>query len=368
MLDQNGVPVWYTQVANKGSSAFNVDAVVSGAISFVPSPAAKPYEIHHLAPLVTTYLAHLADEHELQVLPSGNVLTLGSALETGVDLTGYNVPLPDGGVEALGPNGFIHGCDIEETAPDGGVVWQWTGTDHLDSVVDCTYPQLIPSAPSPDGGAVADPFHCNSIDVDPANGNLLVSARDMDSIFYVDKLTGKILWKMGGSPYTKDKAVYVAMTDPFHRQHDARFQPSWVSTCSGGKGQISVFDDETDLPGPARGVVYDVDIALGDGGGTGDCGATGDGGSGTASVAWQYKGSISSGVLGSFRILADGSRIIGWGARSTDRTTFTEADVTGHDLLDVTLDPGQGTSSYRAIKVPLTGFNRSVLRSTAGKP
>jgi hypothetical protein len=51
----------------------------------------------------------------------------------------------------------------------------------------------------PRGVGEPDPFHCNSIDVEPATGNLLVSGRHMDSIFYIERSTGKILWKMGGN-------------------------------------------------------------------------------------------------------------------------------------------------------------------------
>jgi hypothetical protein len=39
---------------------------------------------------------------------------------------------------------------------------------------------------------VLDAFHCNSIHVDPANWNLLVSVRQMDSIFYVERSNGKV--------------------------------------------------------------------------------------------------------------------------------------------------------------------------------
>src|SRR4029077_6421080 len=106
-------------------------------------------------------------------------------------------------------------------------------------------------------------YHCNSVDIDPANGNYLVSARHMDSVFYVEKTTGKVLWKMGGAKFSKDSATYVAVPDPFFRQHDGRLGPGWLPDCHGGTGQISVFDDETSvvrggsMPG-ARGVIYDV--------------------------------------------------------------------------------------------------------------
>ncbi len=119
--------------------------------------------------------------------------------------------------------------------------------------------------------AVVDPYHCNSIDLD-MDGNLLVSARQMNSIFMVSKSTGAILWKMGGATFTRDGAPYIALeNDPmntFHGQHDARLLP---------EGGGSLFDDQTGHVGPARAVAYAIDADAG-----------------TASVVWQYAATESS--------------------------------------------------------------------------
>jgi hypothetical protein len=191
----------------------------------------------------------------------------------------------------------------------------------------------------------------------------------MDSIFYVDRATGAVLWKMGGSTYTKDQATYVAATEPFFRQHDARLQPGWSSTCYGGSGQVSVFDDETSTSSPARAVIYDVTVGAGDGGAPvqGGCedGGTPDGGTaGVATVGWQYWGSANSNYAGSVRTSSDGSLVVSWGASTMP--VFTEVSANGSDLLD--FDYTDGESSYRAVKVPLNTFDLGVLRSTAGLP
>ena len=44
---------------------------------------------------------------------------------------------------------------------------------------------------------------------------------------------------------------------------------------------------------------------------------------------------------------------------------FTEVDVDGHKLLELTFP--DGGVSYRAIKLPLSAFDLGVLRSTAGQ-
>jgi hypothetical protein len=374
VLDGNGVPVWYYSVpTTKG--VFDVASLVKGTISFTPwTFHASPYEIHQLDPWTTTNVsAPSQDEHELRVLANGDYLLIASPLLSGVDLTGLSVPLPDGGVLAMGPNGYIQNCEIDEVNPEGSVVWQWIATDHLDPAKDSTWPQETAAAlTAPDGGVVVDAFHCNSIEVDPTNGNLLISARHMDSIFYIEKSTGQILWKMGGATYTKDDATYVPVVDPFHTQHDARFQPNWTPRCSGGSGQISLFDDETTSTQPARAVVYDVSIGPGDGGAATDCGVPADAsppsdaGVTRARVAWQYKGEVPSASMGSFRVSSDGSRVVGWGMGGTPNLVFTEVDLAGKPLVDLYFTDSSG--SYRAIKVPLSAFEKSALRNTAGLP
>jgi hypothetical protein len=188
----------------------------------------------------------------------------------------------------------------------------------------------------------ADPFHCNSIDVAP-DGDLLVSTRNMDSVFLIDRSTSAVLWKMGGSTYSKDGAAYVAVTgDPdgsFHRQHDARFLPD---------GSVSMFDDATGTEGVARAVVYSLDVAHG-----------------TATMTWQREGPTSSSGMGSFRTLADGSRIIGWGQLITGGHAFTELGADGQDVLD--FDFPDGDVTYRAIKVPLAALDLGQLRRATGR-
>jgi Arylsulfotransferase (ASST) len=369
-LDGNGVPVWYTPAQpTDGWCVFDVDNVVNGAISYyslIDTPT--EFEIHQLDPLATRTISPtglVTDLHELRLLANGDYLVISTPLQSGVDLTGMHVALPDGGVETVSGQQQIMACNLVEFQPDGTVVWTWTATDHFDAVADSVYPALAAYGPSGTTYAI-DPFHCNAVDVDPSNGSLLVSARQMDSVFYVERSTGQVLWKMGGSPASKDGATYVSVADPFALQHDARLQPDWSSACNGGSGHISLFDDEiVGASLPARAVVYDVVTGAGDGGIATD-GGCGDSGTaaGTATVAWQWAGQGPSTAMGSFRILPDGSRVIGWGLVPGDG--FTEVDLAGNDLADLTF--GDHNTTYRAIKVPLSAFDLDVLRRTAGLP
>jgi hypothetical protein len=355
VLDGAGVPVWYHLETRGG--VCNVDNVIPGAISFA-AVVGGPFEIFDLGSAEETDHAPAGvplDLHELRVLSNGDYLVLSAPKQTGIDLTGLSLSAGDAG--KLGPGSTIDGCNIEEFDPTtGALVWTWAATDHFDPAKSCTEPTLAP--PLADGGKVIDTFHCNSIDVDPVNGNLLVSARQMDSVFYIERTTGSVLWKMGGRDASIDDATYVPVASPFSGQHDARLLPGW-STCAGG--QISLFDDETYGKDPARAVLFDVVVGAGDGG----CEA----GTPGATVAWQYEGEAQSGASGSFRISADGSRVIGWGLAS--EVVFTEVDEDGNDLLDLHSVNSAFRSpmqSYRAIKVPLTALDLSLMRASAGLP
>jgi hypothetical protein len=362
VLDKNGVPVWYLRApTNFGMST--VDSLSPGTVSYLAYnfPGVGPFSVRDLSHSTTATIAPdggALDSHELYLLENGDYLAFTVPLTAGVDLQGVSAVLADGGVVPLGTNSLIQDCEIVELAPDGSIVWSWLASDHFDPRQDTT---LAAASSAPDGGLEVDVFHCNSIDVDKADGSLLVSARNMSSVFYIDRSSKAVVWKMGGADASQDNATYVSVKDPFSLQHDARFQASWSSACRGGSGQVSVFDDESLGPAPARAVVYDVVVGEKDAG-TAACDA--GGAPGTATRVWQYQGESSSGAMGSFRVLADGSRIIGWGVSTG--TTFTEVNLSGKDLLDFTL--GGGNPSYRAIKVPLSAFDLSVLRSTAGSP
>jgi hypothetical protein len=370
ILDGNGVPVWYYREIN-GTQVFDVDHVVRGAVSFVPGMDDLRFEIHDLMAGTTTY-GPGCDVHELQQLPNGNLLVTGEPRDQR-NLMGFETPLPDGGHLTFGNNTTTSECVVKESNASDTIVWMWNAENHFVPIEDTTYAE--PAYSSSDGGLWVAPFHCNSIDIDltsPPPYNLLVSGRDMDSIFYIERPSGKVLWKMGGKTASKDHAVYVPVDQPFHRQHDARFQPNWKWTCAGGSGQISLYDNETDWdagagkpPMPSRAVVYDVNVVLDPVKGCTESGR----GESKATLAWQYQGRVQTFETGSFRILADGSRTIGWGklsaAGASPGVVFSEITEDGGDILDFYFP--DGASTYRAIKIPLTTFDLGLLRNTAGQ-
>ncbi len=373
IFDPNGVPVWYSRAPYFGTA--DVTALAPNQVTLFPftTGGVVPFTTIDLKTKTKTTLqpdAYVASLHEIQQEKNGNYLIIATPLTSGVDLSGVTLTERDGGTITLGSNMTIQDCAIVEFKADGTVVSVWLGSDHFDPKAASTYAAYGAvggtGTTAPDGGEI-DIFHCNSIDIDPNTGGLLVSARHMNSVFYVDwKGSRKVLWKMGGKNSSKDNATYVSVSDPFLGQHDGRMW-NWDQSCNGGTGQISVYDDQTfSTTNPARVLLFDVVVGEQDGGTSksdGGC-KSGGGKAGTATLAWEYKGIHNTGLGGSLRLNPDGTRVIGWGSYGAPGWVMTEVDECGNDLLD--LNWTDGDTSYRALKYPMSTFDRSLLRSTAG--
>jgi hypothetical protein len=339
VLDTHGTPIWYAG----GTGVINADAQEPNLISFMPNStlgsigtSLLPYfELRNIATATTTTVKAVGsptDEHELRLLSNGDYLLQSFIIEYGVDLTGLGT---------YGSNESMADCEIQEVDGNGKLVWSWLASDHIDPVKE----SLEPANFTLNSQTIVDVFHCNAIDVD-VTGNLLYSLRHANALYYIDRSSGSVLWKLGGTTYNKDGADYITVTNDteitFSMQHDARFLPN---------GDISMFDDHgaPSAVGTARGVEYALDMDAE-----------------TASVVWQYLGPLQSMFEGSCRREADGHTVIGWGGMSPDPRSMTEVDEDGNDVLDIALSLGVSVS-YRAIKVPLSQLDINIMRATAGQ-
>ncbi|MEZ4403050.1 MAG: arylsulfotransferase family protein [Kofleriaceae bacterium] len=336
ILDGHGTPVWY----RRGTRVVNVSSPAPGTVAFVPDSIEFPYGVGDATAFTVLDLAAGSvrvvqtvgvptDVHEFVARPDGNVVVLSYPLVPHVDLTG---------LASFGADETIADCEIQELDPGGQPVWTWRASDHIDAVTESVGPLVNDVA----GVAVVDPFHCNAVDVD-ASGDLLVSMRHADALYYVDRATGQVVWKLGGTPTNRDGAAHLAVVDDpqttFARQHDARFLPD---------GNVLMYDNHGGAdPGVARCAEYALDVAAG-----------------TAALVWQAQGSAPSGHQGSCRRAADGATLIGWGYVPDDPRVLTELSPTGAPMFDVSLG---GAVSYRAVKVPPSQFDVALLRATAGQ-
>jgi len=69
--------------------------------------------------------------------------------------------------------------------PEGKKIWEWSVLDHLDIL---HYPNILHDK--------KDLVHANAL-YDDGNGNFLLSFRDLNQIWKIDRKTGDVIWKFG---------------------------------------------------------------------------------------------------------------------------------------------------------------------------
>jgi len=242
-----------------------------------------------------------ADLHELQLTARRTAMFFADAsMGPG--------PLP----ASIGVQPTVMDCAIQEVdIATGALLFEWHSVDHIgvdESVIDA------PTA----SNAVYDYFHGNSIEED-GDGTLIVSARNTSAVYKVDRLTGRVIWRLGGK--RSDFAMGPGTT--FALQHDARRQAD---------GTITIFDDGQ-APGFSRGIVLRVDeTAM------------------TATLVREYlqPQRLLSTSQGNVQVLPNGNVFIGWG--SVPR--FSEFTADGRLVLDAGFTASQ---SYRDRRHPWVG-------------
>jgi len=142
------------------------------------------------------------DSHEFILLGDDHYIALG-AVEQRVN----NIPA------ALDPvaNTRVIATVIQEVN-NGQVLWEWNSADFPEF-----YTNSLQSNDFSSNDVADDYMHCNSIYIDPADSNLIVSFRSQDEVVKLKRNTGEILWRLGG----KLSDFPITAGQQFLRQHDA---------------------------------------------------------------------------------------------------------------------------------------------------
>lgn len=308
IFDTDGVPVWWMLTQ---SAAYDFSVLADGTIGFYDSGASADqiYSLDGRPIHSLTAKAGSTDLHELQLLPNGDYIIDSYVPRDGMDLTPYGGP----------SDATVLAGEIEELAPDGSLVWSWNTADpgHLtpaDTAQAWYNLVLYESVPY-------DTIHLNSVEVD---GNVVVvSMRHTDAVWGIDRTTGQILWKLGGTPNPHSLVVQddPQANYPLSGNHDARVLPD---------GTITIHDNNSLLGLPPRVVHYAVDPQAG-----------------TATLLDSLSDPSafpSSYCCGSARRLSAGGWLVGWGASSA----VAQYDAAGNRLFKLSL----GGFVYRALPVP----------------
>jgi hypothetical protein len=319
IFDGNGVPVWWRDM---GQFTTDFHLLPNGNLASMPrdTPVAEERRLDGSLVRSLSAASGTIDPHDFVLLPSGNYLVTTLRLVPGVDVCGQtNVTITDNGIQELTPSGLL--------------VWEWWAADHIP----------VSEAPSewcsrirlPDGSW--DPYHINSAAPD-GNGHVM-SFRHLDAIYRVDRASGNITWKIGGSARPESLTV---LNDPiftaggsFAGQHDARVL---------GDGTVTIHDNgfHPNFERAPRAVRYALDLSAR-----------------TATLIEQKNdpGTVPSPLCcGSARRLAGGGWVMSWGSAAL----ITELTASGARVFSLTF-PNQ-LSSYRADPVPPGTLARTALR------
>jgi hypothetical protein len=226
--------------------------------------------------LPTTYIN---DQHAVVVLSNEHYLLLCQE-NVIVDLS----KIVEGGQE----NAQIISNVLIETDRTGTIYWLWKAYDYLKitdvtSDINLTQPNI-------------DFTHINSFAEDK-DGNILISFRHLDEITKINKKTGKIMWRLGGSKCKNNQFTFINDSNNdnngfigFSHQHSLSLLPN---------GDLLMFDNGNMKEHPySRAVEYQLDTI-----------------NKIATKVWEYKYSpaIFLFSMGSAIRLENGNTLINWG-------------------------------------------------------
>ena len=323
VFDQDGVPRWWYRSPERTlGGQMTPRGTVLWSRSFGDGYGLDPrmaHEEHRLdGSLIRLIKAHggpVIDAHEHYAFADGSAYIDSYVPRYPVDLSRFGGPRRAAVVDA----------EIEQLDTEGNLVWSWNSVDHIPLSETTRWWKTIflIGKPGPEGLPIYDPVHLNTIE--PWGDTLVTSYRHLDALYGLDRQSGEIIWKMGGTPRPESiRVVGDRYPEPFGGQHDARI---W------GENLLSVYDNSVRLGRLPRGVLYRLEPE-----------------EGKATFIRQFTDPTvpASRCCGSFRPFA-GGWLAGWG--DTDRVTaFDEQGritfrmtVQGRSYRAVTVTPGQAT-------------------------
>ena len=205
-IDNSGRVVWYRRFSGSAGLAFVAQAdgrYYARPTTTDPSDLEHWTELDALGNIVRTLPCDdglVSRPHDLIVRADGSYWLMCDDTRE-VDLSG------DGGVASA----KVTGTAIQHLSRDGRVLFQWSPFDHL-KVTDLD--------PSLRGGSNVNWTHGNALDID-AEGNIMISFRNLEEITRINSTTGSVISRLGGRK--NQFSLEDSPNPPFAQQHSARF-------------------------------------------------------------------------------------------------------------------------------------------------
>ncbi|HLS26789.1 MAG TPA: arylsulfotransferase family protein, partial [Beutenbergiaceae bacterium] len=250
-----------------------------------------------------------ADSHVVRLTDQGTMLLIGYE-PVRMDLSHVGGPA----------DGVVVDNVIQEVDPrTGAMLYEWHSVGQV-ALAESYLP--VPGQ----GDELFDYFHANSVHVDD-DGDLLISARHTCAVYSLDRRSGHVEWRLGGSNSDFEMGAGAF----FIKQHDARRSSDGTVTVLDNGGECGEISREV-----TRGLALELDEEAM-----------------TAQVAREYRHpeAVFSASQANFQELPGGQVFFGWG--SVPR--YTLMDAGGEVLLDGSIPEELVTTSYRAHRVEWTG-------------
>ena len=318
ILDNNGQPVWHFPVERDVEQLFDFRVqqyMGEPVLTWWQGIVTREHSFGHWVLLNSAYEQVAAfnvgngfaggDLHELVLTPEGTGL-INIYNSIGWDISAVGGP-EDGSVI----DSVVQEIDIAT----GCVLYEWHSMDHV--ALEESYIEYEEDENAPD----FDNFHINSVNRD-LDGHYLVNARNTWAFYKVDRVTGEVIWRLGGkqSDFELGEGAQPAW------QHDVQRQPD---------GTITLYDNgDESLHGVSRGLVLELDEEAM-----------------TAEVLREYRhpDETFASSQGNMQTLPNGNVFIGWGSEPLASEFSAEGEV----LLDAKLPPEK--QSYRGYRFEWVG-------------
>jgi hypothetical protein len=245
IFDRNGVPVWWLQEP----PGYDGTLFPNGDVATNLGRAHPHMQEHTLNGTLVRALDAVGDDtdaHEVQLLPNGDYLMAGVTTFYG-DLSFMGGP----------SNAPITDNVVEELSPSGALVWSWDPQNHIPlTETDPEWYDTILHPTGPSFGAGYDNYHFNS--AQQLGNYVLVSFRHLDAVYLIEKSTGNIIWKLGGSKRAESLKI---QGDPVFQQKGNGFGGQHYARFFGSTNGVTLHDNGTGRNRSPRGVRYSINLS-----------------------------------------------------------------------------------------------------------
>ena len=320
MLENSGNPVYYSKTGGLGELTCNGLFTSKKNI-----PGTNKKVTHHLydedrneVDVFQMGNGYLADSHDFQVLPNGHVLMFAYSSHL-VDMSEI--------VEGGHPAADVTGAVLQELDVHKNVIFQWRSIDYI-PIID-SYRNIK--------GRRVNYIHVNSCELDEIDGNIILSCRETSEIVKISRVTGEVIWRMGGK-----QCEFTFVNE--HPENAPRYFKLTHDVRRHANGGLTIFDngaDKNDMERPySRAVEYDLDEV-----------------NKTATMVWEYRNDPDFLALsgGDCIRLAGGNTTINWGgaAKAGEAAAMTEVDPNGDLVYEIWPAQNKVTGRFVRLVLPL---------------